>query len=272
MFEDEELGSDAWLDRLAHLARSLGSRAFEQALPELLNGLVPVDHCVVFTYSDDGLGHLFTHGPMLPERARELADDYVRRYHARDPMYARLADTAGPACDAPRPLDLTAEYDRAYRNHFFDRNGLIDKTSIIGAIEHDRVLCNFYRMRGSAPYSADEHRRLQRVLPLVAALVAAHYRVAKGAPAVDGADGDGRTRSLVHTVLSTHRPPFDRLTVRERQVCERILLGYTSLGIGLDLEIALNSVLTYRKRAYQKLGISTQAELFALCLRNGRTR
>jgi DNA-binding CsgD family transcriptional regulator len=62
------------------------------------------------------------------------------------------------------------------------------------------------------------------------------------------------------------------LTPREREVCERILLGYTSIGIGLDLNIALSSVLTYRKRAYEKLGIAAQNELFALCLEAAQRR
>jgi DNA-binding CsgD family transcriptional regulator len=32
----------------------------------------------------------------------------------------------------------------------------------------------------------------------------------------------------------------------------------------LDLGVALSTVLTYRKRAYGKLGVTSQAELFAL--------
>jgi DNA-binding CsgD family transcriptional regulator len=76
----------------------------------------------------------------------------------------------------------------------------------------------------------------------------------------------------VHTIVGKRLAPFDRLTAREREVCERIVLGYTSIGIGLDLDIALSSVLTYRKRAYAKLGIGTQNELFALCLDASRRR
>jgi DNA-binding CsgD family transcriptional regulator len=155
------------------------------------------------------------------------------------------------------PLDLKRAYDPAYLNHFFDRNDLVDKASTIGRIEHGAVLCNFYRMRDSGRYSPDDRRRLERVLPLVTALISAHYQIV----------GGQRTRSLVHTIVGKRQPPFDRLTPREREVCERILLGYTSIGIGLDLHIALSSVLTYRKRAYAKLDISSQNQLFALCLR-----
>ena len=56
------------------------------------------------------------------------------------------------------------------------------------------------------------------------------------------------------------------LTQREKEVCARILLGMSSEGIGLDLGIKMQSVLTYRKRAYARLNISSQNELFALCL------
>jgi DNA-binding CsgD family transcriptional regulator len=51
------------------------------------------------------------------------------------------------------------------------------------------------------------------------------------------------------------------LTRRESEVCARILFGYSSCGIALDLGIGKQSVMTYRKRAYQRLGIGTQREL-----------
>jgi len=53
------------------------------------------------------------------------------------------------------------------------------------------------------------------------------------------------------------------LTQREADVCAAIALGYTTLGIGLNLGISVNTVATHRKRAYAKLGISCQNELFA---------
>ena len=60
--------------------------------------------------------------------------------------------------------------------------------------------------------------------------------------------------------------PKDKLTTRESEVCERILVGFTSTGISLDLGIAESSVNTYRRRAYEKLEIATQNELFSMCI------
>ena len=73
-------------------------------------------------------------------------------------------------------------------------------------------------------------------------------------PETDGSGEKVHVSSLVHNIISKAREPFDRLTKRERQVCERIVLGYTSVGIGLDLQIEPSSVITYRRRAYEKLG------------------
>jgi DNA-binding CsgD family transcriptional regulator len=50
-------------------------------------------------------------------------------------------------------------------------------------------------------------------------------------------------------------------------VCARILSGYSSEAIASELGISLHSAFTYRKRAYDKLGIASQNELFAIALR-----
>ena len=75
MLAAEQLGPTEWLDQLARLTRALGKREFESELLALLNMVLPIDLCVVFTYSAAGLGHLFSQGSMPSERAALLADD-----------------------------------------------------------------------------------------------------------------------------------------------------------------------------------------------------
>jgi DNA-binding NarL/FixJ family response regulator len=57
-----------------------------------------------------------------------------------------------------------------------------------------------------------------------------------------------------------------RLTVREAMVLSRILKGLQTEGIALDLNVKPASVVTFKQRAFGKLGITTQAELFARCI------
>ncbi|MFC6668732.1 response regulator transcription factor [Marinobacterium aestuariivivens] len=54
------------------------------------------------------------------------------------------------------------------------------------------------------------------------------------------------------------------LSEREAQICEMILQGHTAKTIGRRLSLSENSVVTYRKRAYRKLGISRKSELIEL--------
>jgi DNA-binding CsgD family transcriptional regulator len=56
--------------------------------------------------------------------------------------------------------------------------------------------------------------------------------------------------------------PFSSLAERERSVCSGIVDGFISEAIALG--ISINSVLSYRKRAYSKLGNTSSNELFAL--------
>ena len=49
---------------------------------------------------------------------------------------------------------------------------------------------------------------------------------------------------------------------REMEVCARVLLCQTALGISLSLEISEESVKTYRARAYRRLGIGGVRELW----------
>jgi DNA-binding CsgD family transcriptional regulator len=64
------------------------------------------------------------------------------------------------------------------------------------------------------------------------------------------------------------------LSKREAEVCARILYGMSAAGIALDLGVGIESITTYRKRAYHRLGIATQRELLVwyLKLRRGSKR
>jgi len=235
-----------------------------------LSKLVPIDHCVVFTYSNRGeAGHLFTHSKMPERESEKLARDYVEKFHQQDPNFSSMKELEEEQYHRFSRQDMKNDYDPAYQNHFFNRSGLIDKAASIGKVEDGQVYCNFYRMNHSSSYSNDEWNILKKLMPLATALIAAHFELAKlrGKAFLDNGSENIVNKSIVHNAISNNVKPFDKLTKRERQVCERILLGYTTTGIGLDLDIAPTSVATYRKRAYAKLAISSQNELFALCLR-----
>jgi DNA-binding CsgD family transcriptional regulator len=61
------------------------------------------------------------------------------------------------------------------------------------------------------------------------------------------------------------RSPLNSLSQREKVICEAMLKGLTSDAIAWELDLSVNTVNTYRQRAYSKLGINSKSALFALC-------
>ena len=56
------------------------------------------------------------------------------------------------------------------------------------------------------------------------------------------------------------------LSNREREVIQYVLRGHSSGSIALNLDVSVTTIKTHRKRAYSKLNISSQSELFSMFL------
>jgi DNA-binding CsgD family transcriptional regulator len=88
--------------------------------------------------------------------------------------------------------------------------------------------------------------------------------VARHCQAEQAEDVADSTKKLERLFATTDR--FAALTPPEKEVCLRILSGHSSQAISAELGVSLHSTLTYRKRAYEKIGISSQNELFGIVL------
>jgi len=66
--------------------------------------------------------------------------------------------------------------------------------------------------------------------------------------------------------------PFTELTPREREIVDELIDGKRNRRIAEQFFISEKTVSTHRTRAFQKLNISTTAELVRLALRHGITR
>jgi DNA-binding NarL/FixJ family response regulator len=79
-------------------------------------------------------------------------------------------------------------------------------------------------------------------------------------PAISALFVDGMLGTLIPT------SPFDRLSVRERDVLRRIVAGATSSDIAQDLSLSRKTVDTYRGRMMVKLGVTNRSELIRCAL------
>lgn len=166
-----------------------------------------------------------------------LAERYLDGWHLRDPLRPALRRLAAGQRRVVRVEVTSAGMGADYRVIFFDAPGLKAKTSVLVAGAR-RLIVNLYEE--AQPVDPD-------LADLIAQLIARHVEAA-GEPA--------------------QPPTLAALSAREQAVCQGILSGQKTEAIAGALGLSPETVITYRRRAYHKLGIASRGALFALC-RNG---
>ena len=236
------------------IALAIGRSSFPQTLIDTLRAVANVGHCMVFALEDErsarcalGIGNIGI-GP-------DLGVAYSEHFHLADPNREAIFRERS----APSPIVLPSfsrrMYSESYRKIFFEHAGIVDKIAIAVWVGSTCFYVNFYRTAAQGRFSNEEAGRLSSVAPVVGAMVARHCQEDVAADPLQ----------KLQTLFAVSAP-FANLTRREKDVCLRILSGYSSEAISADLGISRHSTLTYRKRAYDKLGISSQNELFAIVL------
>lgn len=180
--------------------------------------------------------------------ARQVARKYVRHYWRLDPV--QKAEAAGETGGmAVRILAEDIE-SSPYRQDCYTGVGLHDRVSLLSAHNGEVLRLNFYRSSRSGRFGEAEIDHILSNSQMIMALLAKH-------DALTPRHGGDVTASFQRRLCALATP----LPRREREVCALIAAGMSSEGIALDLGVSLNTVLTYRKRAYARLGISSQNEL-----------
>ena len=251
-----EPGIDSTAPWCTPVISALGEVEFAAELVAALNRQGPVDHVCLMRFVDRERPPVLESASWRGgDRVGVVQQAYLAGLYRQDP---NLDLPAGPGI-AIRLLRSAALHGDAYRTTHREA-GLLERLSVVAAASGQLVALNLYRLESGGAFGAAELQAIDALAPLLAALALKH--VAMMSMRLRSRDRGERIEALatrLHAVSSA-------LTPRERAVLARVLAGMTSEGIALDLGIGLASVLTYRKRAYARLGVTSQAELFALCL------
>lgn len=235
---------------------AIGSDAFPDTLIGALRRAAGVGHCMVFAFAGARSAACLLDVGNIPIGG-DLGIAYSEHFHLSDPNRDAVFEGQAQAAPILLPNFARRMYSDSYRKIFFDDSDIVDKFASAIWVDDTCFYVNFYQITAQGRFSRDQIARLTSIAPVVTAAVARHFQR-------DAADTDPMDRLKA---LFTTAEPFAALTGREKEVCLRILSGLSSEAIAAELGISLHSALTYRKRAYDKLGISAQNELFAIALR-----
>jgi len=286
-------------DQAGALIASLGGSDFDQSLITLLGSVAHFEQFIVFALAPDGEAScLQAWHRATPHLVAGLHRRYIEGQFQRiDPALGILRQARGrDGRGNRRNIHLLQRQDIAdlsYKSHFFDQPDLAGKVAILEdcspAPSHSppspsppslspqrqrsetngELYLNFYKRSGESGFSDQEIDNLASLSGLVGQSIRRHRLLSR--PPTSSLP---RLEEIRHLLCQDNSRKSATggggLTPRELDVCARVLVGYSSEAIALDLGIGESSVATYRKRAYGKLGISSQNELFALCLRAGR--
>lgn len=247
-------------DGLTDLARTEGQTQFLDQAFIFLNDYIHVDSCAVFKVSVDkqsGAEHLCTFGKLDANLTELLAQDYIVNGFKNDPMVQTALLSPNVRV---RRLSRT-HYSQAYRSQYFKKAGLVDKVTSIHTSRNVLFLVSFYRAEGNGVFTTKDFRDLERLAPIIGRFVLRHIRLRQN---IEHSESEYEQKIAI--LVEDNTQIFSKLSHKEREVCQKILLGQQEKDIASSLNIALNTVITHRRRIYSKLSIVSKIELFQLAL------
>jgi DNA-binding CsgD family transcriptional regulator len=216
---------------------TLGTDRFAPVFADFVETL-GIDQIMVFSIESDRARCLLSRHFSNAALAGKLAGAYLDGWYLKDPLLPELLSAEPNAVSVRRLDEVEAGMQPDYREIFFEAPGMLAKTTALATGDSLRLFVSLYQTReGAVPVDTDLARLAGRLTLL-------HFE------------------RVEETDLP---PPLAALSEREQAVCLGILSGRKAETIAADLGVAASTVITYRKRAYAKLGITSRAGLFAIC-------
>jgi DNA-binding CsgD family transcriptional regulator len=225
---------------LAIALSALGETDFPTAFSDFCRSATGADLCVVYAVEDGvPVAHVLRGGALAGPAVTPRVERYLREAWRADPCRGALsASDHAVARLSPRRM-----HARAYRRFFYDGLDIGERLALSTIAGGERYHINLYR-RGES-FADGARGWLADQAPVLGALVDRHrtlHRIDPFAIARESMNARG-------------------LSPREIDVCLMILDDVPEIYIADQLDLSLHTVVTYRRRAYLKLGVTSRAAL-----------
>jgi DNA-binding CsgD family transcriptional regulator len=265
-----------WFDAASDLISSIGHDDFLSLLSRTLSQALPSEFLIVFLDRQEAAPALL-YDTVTIARHRKGLTNYLENTYILNPFYqaVRKGIEAGVYC--MRDFNRTGNTYGALEQKFrisFNRDeeigfltdgwpsGMQELLIVIPLNPASVITVSLSRKESGGGFSSDDIADLKHMFPFLQSVMTKHWEFASHRLAPEL-----QAPLLEHRFLEFGQ---GNLSEREQQVVRMILLGHSSTSIALNLEIALPTVKSHRRNAYSKLGISSQAELFALFVKTVR--
>lgn len=240
------------------LILSIGEADFGKNLLAVLHTLSGAEHAAAFHLNLDknDLTTIMAASLDGSNSAHRQASLYLESGLWRnDPMLNEAKDRLNVASSAFVRTDISSFSDEELRKTVYQSANIQERLLFCARSGEDILELSILRSSEAGPFQDKHAEQVRSISGTIFALLAKHVDITWNQPNVSVA----LTRlEEIEMCISEQYPQMPR---REAEVCSRIIYGVSSLGIALDLGISIETGMTYRKRAYHRLGIATQREL-----------
>lgn len=237
------------------LVGSVGDAPFDKVAANAIRDIIAVDRLYFFDIQGPCKSRVF-YAEYETANPPTTIDMYSRQYLPVDPILqaTRIADNQNMVMLRTEPRDIAhPQYKRA-----LESAEIVERVSIVRRSKKNCVCLNVARRARLGKFKPNELSRLFNLAWFMLPLVARHATLKRG----------GKERALTVTELEHRfRDLGAGLPQRELEVCARAAYGMSVEAAALDMNIGRASILTYRKRAYARLGVTSANELCKIVMR-----
>ncbi|HEX7709899.1 MAG TPA: helix-turn-helix transcriptional regulator [Sphingomonadaceae bacterium] len=246
--------SQADAAHLAHLVDHVEDTRFDEILLGILQDKGPAAEVNGFLYASSNRDPRPVAWCGRPRGTAERVDRYARRYHQLDPTLHSLPAANRAGLTLVNVLKANRIGDATYRRTCFEKPAFSQKISVAQAdAGGEWAIVNMYL----GQQGIGEH--IVQQLAAFGTLVVPFLRLRSRISGFAGPSG--ATEHVDERIGRKLRRRFPTLTERETRVCALTMLGKTSGEIATTLGIRPGTVITYRRRAYERLGVGNAASL-----------
>jgi DNA-binding CsgD family transcriptional regulator len=263
---------EQWSRGVSEILAALESSQFDRVVLKAISRLVQIDFTVAFAYRGR-VRPLILCCTVEEMYRRVMLDDYVSGPYLLDPFFH--AALSGTKSGCHRLSSFAPDHFRQseyYRKHYH-RTEIGEEIGFFFELpDHVTGVLSVLRWRQRSPISRPEFSILQAVEPALRAIFIKRWSDASkrmDKPQRIESERGARANELFDDFKSFGG---SQLSLREHQIVSLILQGHSTESIARQLDLSPGTVKVHRRNVYRKLGISSQAELFAAFLESMRER
>lgn len=222
---------------------AVGAEKFQANFLNIVE-VVGADQCMIFSYRDGQAECLLARSFIDHKAGNKLAETYLDGWFFNDPLYPEVMALISGTTVIFEMQKIKSAMNAEYVDIFFGKPEITDKISVLSVGDQLRISVNFYKRSPDSAWLLNRNAIVHPIARIMGKLALLHYEL---------------------STTPNYPQPLSVLSNREREVCLGVLRGRKAEAIAADLSITPNSVVTYRRRAYAKLGVSSRTDLFTLC-------